>query len=104
LTLATPNQKQGGQSELLITSGLNHSTFMSLVKKGIQLTSVYSFTGLSQVSDVLAAGDHLLIKCFDYEMPLCLKVNNEDSWDGKDLPRQTVIKGDLLGFVKLDEA
>jgi len=35
MTLATPNIKQGGQSELLITSGLNHKTYMSLVKKGI---------------------------------------------------------------------
>jgi hypothetical protein len=35
MTLATPNNAQGGQSELLITSGLNHATYMSLIKKGI---------------------------------------------------------------------
>jgi len=89
MTLATPNQKQGSQSELLITSGLNHSTFMSLVKKGIQLTSLFSFSslGVTQISDVLTSGDHLILKCYGYEMPLCLKIFSTDQWDGKELPR-----------------
>ena len=88
LTMATPNNQQGRQSELLIASGINHQTFMSLVKKGIQLNSLQNLAemGLTQVSDVFSAGDLLMIKCYNYDMPLCLKVTG-DSFEGQELPR-----------------
>lgn len=43
----------------------------------------------------------ILFKCFDYEMPLCLKATNEDLWEGQDMPRSTAVKGDLLAFLCL---
>jgi hypothetical protein len=44
MSLANPAVKQGVQQELLITSGLNHQTFMSVVKKGIKLHLEYNFS------------------------------------------------------------
>lgn len=53
------------------------------------------------VSDVKACGDLLLIKCFQYDMPLCVKAIDSDQWEGRDLPRATALKGDLLGFIQI---
>jgi len=58
---------------------------------------------LTLVSSVKAAGEYLLIKCFDYEMTLCLKVGANNKWDGLDLPRSTALKGDMLGFLILEQ-
>lgn len=75
---------------------------MSLVKKGIQLTSICDLTekGLTQVQDVFTAGDLILIKCFDYELPILIRAGGE-SWDGVEAPRQAAIKGDIIGFYKV---
>ena len=86
MTLATPDLKRGGQSELLVTSGLNHQTFMSMVKKGIHLNPVFNLSkelGLPLVQDLHCSGDFTFIKCFNYELPLCLKAGGPNqTWEG----------------------
>jgi hypothetical protein len=63
---------------------------MSIVKKGIELHTDYNFTHqlqIPQVSDIFTCGNYMLFKCFDYEMPLCLKAGQDEVWEGQDLPR-----------------
>jgi len=89
ISLATPFQSQGSQSELLLTSGLNHSTYMTLVKKGIQIKQLYSFKdlGIPLLQQMFAADEYLFLKCFNFDTPLCLKVEGND-FKGIDVSRE----------------
>jgi len=79
---------------------------MSTVKKGIHITQTYNFTkqlGLPLVQNIFAAGAYLFIKCFNYELPLCVKAGkSNECWEGQDMPRLLASKDHFIDFCLIE--
>lgn len=79
---------------------------MSMVKKGIHLSQTFNFTkqfGLTLVQSIFSTGPYLFIKCFNYELPFCLKAGNQnESWESQDMSRALASKDPFLDFSILE--
>lgn len=73
--LRNPSSKKGVQNQLMLISGLNHTSSMTILKRGDNIRSLADLSQIKNVMSFYSVKDMLFVRLYGYNEFLTLKIS-----------------------------